>query len=646
MRIAVIGPTHPYKGGIAQHTTELCHRLAAAGHDVELVSWAEQYPDFLYPGQQRVPDDQPELPVFPRTSQELSWRRPAGWVRTGRRLGREADLVVPVLVTPMQAPSYAVLLTALRRSPRRPRVVALTHNVLPHESRAVDRPLVRLLLAQVDGVLVHTDAEAAVARGLTGARVETATLPAALPVAAPVRAAGEQPAEPRRHLLFFGLVRPYKGVDVLLEALAKVPDVSLTIAGEIWGGLEPLQRMVGDLGLDDRVTIQSGYVPAEDIPDLFAQADALVLPYRSGTASTNVLVAHAHGVPVVATSLPSFVARVRDGVDGLLCRPGDAGDLARALTELYAPGRLAQLRVGIRDTDNDQEWTDYLAALTGAGTGEADRPETERSSAVQVAAPPGGRLLAVAKRAAEQGLWARVAAQGALERRTSRSRVVPELVPPTAVLSTREQYEQAAAEARRLRLPLHRDRPKNWDALGAVGVVLRECGRSATVLDAGSARYSSVLPWLRLYGLTDLTGINLEFGAEVRRGSVRFRHGDITDTGFETGSFDAITCMSVIEHGVPIKEFLAESARLLRRGGILSVSTDYDQSPPDTTGVTAYGVPVHIFGPDEIRGLVETAAGQGLALVGDLQLEHQERPVHWKRTGLDYTFILLSFRRE
>jgi len=104
--------------------------------------------------------------------------------------------------------------------------------------------------------------------------------------------------------------------------------------------------------------------------------------------------------------------------------------------------------------------------------------------------------------------------------------------------------------------------------------------------------------------------------------------------------------MSVIEHGVPIKEFLAESARLLRRGGILSVSTDYDQSPPDTTGVTAYGVPVHIFGPDEIRALVETAAGQGLALVGELQLEHRERPVHWKRTGLDYTFILLSFRRE
>lgn len=374
MRIAVIGPTHPYKGGIAQHTTELCHRLAAAGHEVELVSWAEQYPDFLYPGQQRVPQDQPELPVFPRTSQELSWRRPAGWVRSGRRLGREADLVVPVLVTPMQAPSYAVLLTALRRSRRRPRVVALSHNVLPHESRAVDRPLVRLLLGQVDGVLVHTAAEAAVARGLTSAAVATATLPAALPVATPVRAADEQPGKPRRHLLFFGLVRPYKGVDVLLEALAKVPDVSLTIAGEIWGGVEALQRKVSDLGLSDRVTVRSGYVPTEDIPGLFAETDALVLPYRSGTASTNVIVAHAHGVPVVATSLPSFVERVHDGVDGLLCRPDDAGDLARALTELYAPGRLTRLRAGISDTDNDQEWVNYVAALVHAGCPDSRTP--------------------------------------------------------------------------------------------------------------------------------------------------------------------------------------------------------------------------------------------------------------------------------
>ena len=96
MRIAIVGPTHPYKGGVAQHTTQLAHRLAALGHDVTLESWLRQYPERLYPGQQRV--EVPELPVFPGTTYPLSWNRPDGWWRLGRRLRKSADVVVLVLV--------------------------------------------------------------------------------------------------------------------------------------------------------------------------------------------------------------------------------------------------------------------------------------------------------------------------------------------------------------------------------------------------------------------------------------------------------------------------------------------------------------------------------------------------------------------
>jgi len=126
---------------------------------------------------------------------------------------------------------------------------------------------------------------------------------------------------------------------------------------------------------------------------------------------------------------------------------------------------------------------------------------------------------------------------------------------------------------------------------------------------------------------------------------VRFEPGDITKTDYRSGSFDAVTCMSVIEHGVPLAAFAAETARILRPGGVLIVSTDYDQDPPTTTGLQAYGVPVHIFGPDEIRAFVDEADRHGLRLLGELALEHAERPVHWKRVGLDYTFIRLSFER-
>ena len=156
--------------------------------------------------------------------------------------------------------------------------------------------------------------------------------------------------------------------------------------------------------------------------------------------------------------------------------------------------------------------------------------------------------------------------------------------------------------------------------------VLEHVGPDARVLDAGAARYSTVLPSLRLYGLTRLTGINLEFHRSTRRGVVEFRPGDITATGLPDASLDAVTCMSVIEHGVDVRAFLAESARILRPGGVLVISTDYDQAPPDTSNHTAYGQDVHIFGPKEIHDLVWAAGELGLQLQGELDLEHAERP--------------------
>jgi 2-polyprenyl-3-methyl-5-hydroxy-6-metoxy-1,4-benzoquinol methylase len=119
----------------------------------------------------------------------------------------------------------------------------------------------------------------------------------------------------------------------------------------------------------------------------------------------------------------------------------------------------------------------------------------------------------------------------------------------------------------------------------------------------------------------------------------------MTATSFPDARFDAITCLSVIEHGVPVEAFLAEAARLLKPAGVLFISTDYDQEPPDTTGKTAYGQPVHIFSPDETREIVKQADDVGLRLVGELKLAHVERPVHWQRLGIDYTFISLGFRK-
>jgi glycosyltransferase involved in cell wall biosynthesis len=359
VQIALVGPTFPYKGGIAQYTTELAHRMSGAGHEVVIESWSHQYPRLLYPGQLTIAT--PEMTPFPRVNRTLSWRRPDTWYRVGRRL-RRVDLVVLVVGTPVQMPAYRGILAGLGRN--RPPVVAQCHNVLPHERRPVDRLLMRSVLARVDGVLVHSDAERAQARDLTNRLVVTQPM---APILVARRGVDRTPGEGvvHRRLLFFGMVRPYKGLDVLLQALARCPvPIDLRVSGEFWGGAEPTtQQLVNNLGLADRVELRPGYVDAADVPALFADVDALVLPYRAGTASFNAYLAFEHGCPVIATRVGTAETDIRNGVDGLLCEPGDPDSLAEALCAFYRNGMAAKLRAGVPAVDASPKWEIYTAAL-------------------------------------------------------------------------------------------------------------------------------------------------------------------------------------------------------------------------------------------------------------------------------------------
>jgi glycosyltransferase involved in cell wall biosynthesis len=367
VRIALVGPAHPYKGGGARHTTELAHRLAAAGHNVIIESWRAQYPARLYPGQQTL--DAPEGQPYPRTHRRLAWNRPDGWAAEGRRL-RSADLVVFALLTPLQAPAYLAILAGLGRGPGRPRTVVICHNVLPHERRPGDVALIRTLLSHVDTVLVHSAGQAAQARQLVpDVPIVVARMPPHLPSSEREDHSAERSVVPASGqatctLLFFGIVRPYKGLDVLLRALARAPQhVTLTVAGEFWGGTGETEKLIAELGLQGRVTLQPGYVPAGRIPVLFAAADALVLPYREATASQNVVLAFSYGIPVIATTAGALAEAVRDGVDGLTCAPGDVDDLARALAAISAPETAALLRSGVRAVDPEPYWAAYLRVL-------------------------------------------------------------------------------------------------------------------------------------------------------------------------------------------------------------------------------------------------------------------------------------------
>lgn len=363
-RLTVVGPTAPTKGGIAQHTDALVERLVGAGHDVLLETWAAQYPDFLYPGTQEVGTaNEPAPRSDTDRHRSLRWYDPISWFRAGRR-ARTTEIIVIALVVPLQVVAFVVLITVARwRNPRRPQVVVIAHNVLPHEAGNADRFLVRVLLRRSDRLVAHTAAQADLAAGLGAASTVALPIPPHLDTPGRRNRVGE-PAY--RRVGYLGIIRDYKGVDVLIDAAAQLDDVHVRIHGECWIDADELRHRIGSKGLEQRVLLDDRFVPDDEVADLFDDVDALVLPYRSGTASQLVLIAHRLGLPVVATSVGSFPDQITDGTDGILCIPDDASDLARAIRQLTDRDVLDRLRAGaFAVPDADHLWPAYLDGLLG-----------------------------------------------------------------------------------------------------------------------------------------------------------------------------------------------------------------------------------------------------------------------------------------
>lgn len=322
MRVVVVGPVPPIRSGIAQHTLHLIESLRASGHEVEPISWARQYPSLLYPGQER--DASAPLDGVDYL---LRWWDPVSWVRAGWR-ARRADLIVLPWVHPIQAVSYRTMLMAAGSTPS----VAVVHNLLPHERVPLDELAARWVLRRFDSLITHAEAEAKRVESVTGRRV-AAIVPH--PSNLPLEPTPQPPGPPWR-MLFFGYVRPYKGLDVALDAMTRIRpdelDLQLTVAGDFWEPPATWRRRITALHLEGRVDLRPGYVDESTAKKLFETHHLVLAPYRSATQSGIVPLAFAAGRPVVATDVGGIGEAVRDGVNGVLCRPDDPDALAAAIT--------------------------------------------------------------------------------------------------------------------------------------------------------------------------------------------------------------------------------------------------------------------------------------------------------------------------
>lgn len=368
MRICLIGPTYPYRGGIAHYTTLLARHLAAdPDHDVLLISFKRQYPRWLYKG--ASDRDTSTQPLRTEAEYLLDPLQPLSWRRTWRRIGAwQADLVVMPWWVPFWAPAWSILGRAVKRLRPRPRLVYICHNVLPHEPGPLDRLALRMALTPADGLLAHAESEAAeLRRHFLGKCIQVTPHPtyAELGGSHGSRVLPGVP-EGRPLLLFVGFVRPYKGLDVLLDALPLVLEqqpVHLLVGGEFWHDEDTYRVQVERLGLENAVTLANRYLPDEELAAFIRAADVVILPYRSASQSGVVQLAFGHGRPVITTAVGGLAEAVDHERTGLLVPPDDPQALAKAINRFLAEDLGPSFRASIAQEQERFSWGRLVEAV-------------------------------------------------------------------------------------------------------------------------------------------------------------------------------------------------------------------------------------------------------------------------------------------
>ncbi|HMD88138.1 MAG TPA: glycosyltransferase [Anaerolineaceae bacterium] len=307
MNFSLLGPVYPYRGGIAQHSTRLSLALATAGHNIQVLSFHKQYPAWLYPG--RV-DKDPSLSALQIEADALlepfsitTWMS-----ATSKIIASRPDLVILPYWTPLWAPAFAFLANQLRQ--KAVPVVFLVHNVLPHERLPFDRTLASICLGKGQAFITHSQREAKRLQNLLGSHIKVFYQPHPLydHFRRVERSAARQRLGYRPDdflLLFFGFVRAYKGLDLLIQALGSLGSgdrqPKLLVAGEFWQKPARFYKQIKKLGLDKTVRLDNRYIPQEEIPWLFSAADLFVAPYIDGTQSGAVRLAMSFNLPILAT---------------------------------------------------------------------------------------------------------------------------------------------------------------------------------------------------------------------------------------------------------------------------------------------------------------------------------------------------------
>jgi glycosyltransferase involved in cell wall biosynthesis len=368
-QVVFLSPAHPLRGGIASSTERLAQELQQHGYKVRILSFRLQYPAFLFPGKTQYTDDPP--PAGLQIEPVINSINPLNWIKVGRKLKALApDLIIVRYWLPFMGPALGTILR-IGGGAERTKVVAITDNVVPHEHRPGDKAFTQYFLNAVDACVVMSRA----------VKADIRTFSKEMPVAYiphPIYdnygptverdAALEQLDLPKdqHYLLFFGFIRGYKGLDLLLQAMAfpevRTLGVKLIVAGEFYDDPEPYQQLIAGQGLEEQIVLRNAYIPNSEVGAYFGAADLVVQPYKTATQSGISQLAFHFGKPMVVTRVGGLPEIVKHGKEGYVVDVSPEA-IATAIADFYHNQQQESMENAVRAGRSRFSWANMVHGI-------------------------------------------------------------------------------------------------------------------------------------------------------------------------------------------------------------------------------------------------------------------------------------------
>ncbi len=358
-RVLIIGPAYPFRGGIAEFNNNLCSTYQKLGIDCQVLSFSVQYPGILFPGSSQF-ESQPREIDF-KVHRIINSINPISWFKAVKFVKKfSPDYVLTAYWIPFIGISTGFVMKKIKKL--FPTLV-LAHNIQPHDAKPFDRQITSFFLKQARGVVLLSKA---VERELDEFDSSLPRMIGFHPLYDFGPKVDRQEAlqmlgiEPSKYVLFFGLIKKYKGLDILLKAFAtdklRQTDIKLIVAGEFYDNKRFYLDMIEQLGLKERVLLFDYFIPTHQVKYFFSVADAVILPYRSATQSGVTQVAYHFEVPMIVSDVGALPDLVPDGKAGFVFKSGDYQQLADKIIKIYDDGNLLKFKKFIAEKKKEFSW--------------------------------------------------------------------------------------------------------------------------------------------------------------------------------------------------------------------------------------------------------------------------------------------------